>query len=69
MSYPGCQTVIMKLNLLAHWKQDQGELIASFGDARLLKKLSGKIELVGGTADDRAEAKEWASLFLHEARV
>lgn len=59
----------MKLNLLARFKHDKGELIASFGDARLVKKLSGKIELVGGTDDDRAEAKEWASLFLHEARV
>lgn len=59
----------MKLNLAARWKLDQGEVIASFGDACLVKKLSGKIELVGGTDDDRAAAKEWASLFLHEAVV
>ena len=69
MSYPRCQIVIMKLNLLARLRRDEGELIARFGTARLVKKLSGKIELIGGSADDRIAAKEWASLFLHEARV
>ncbi len=59
----------MKLNLLARLKLDDSELIATFGSARLVKKLSGKVELIGGTADDRAEAREWTSLFLHEARV
>ena len=59
----------MKLNLLARLRRDEGELIARFGTARLVKKLSGKIELIGGSADDRIAAKEWASLFLHEARV
>ena len=56
----------MKLNLLARLKQDEGELIASFGDARLVRHLSGKFELLGGSEADRAEAKEWCSLFLHE---
>jgi len=69
LSYPRCQIVIMKLNLLARLRRDEGELIARFGTARLVKKLSGKIELIGGSADDRIAAKEWASLFLHEARV
>ncbi|MEI2722599.1 MAG: hypothetical protein V9H26_03340 [Verrucomicrobiota bacterium] len=57
----------MKLNLLARLKQDEGELIASFGDARLVRHLSGKFELLGGSEADRADAKEWCSLFLHEA--
>ena len=48
----------MKLNLLARLQQNDGELIASFGTARLVKRLSGKIELIGGSADDRAEARE-----------
>ena len=54
--------------LLAHLRRDDGELIASFGDARLVKKLTGKIELIGGTETDRAEAREWCSMFLHDER-
>ena len=54
--------------LLAHLRRDDGELIASFGDARLVKKLNGKIELTGGTETDRAAAREWCSRFLHDAR-
>jgi len=45
----------------------EGELIASFGEARLVRYLNGKFELRGGTETDRSEAKEWCSLFLHGA--
>jgi hypothetical protein len=31
--------------------------------------LDGKTELRGGSDQDRAEAKEWMSLFWHEAVV
>jgi len=53
----------MKLN----WTRDEGELIATFGGARLIKYLDGKIELHGGSAEDRRAAREWCSLFMHEA--
>jgi hypothetical protein len=43
------------------------ELIASFGEARLVRGLDGKCELRGVTPDDRTAAKEWISLFWHEA--
>jgi hypothetical protein len=43
--------------------QTTGETLATFGAARLVKKLDGKIELIGGTADDHAAAREWCSLF------
>ena len=43
--------------------------LASIGEARLVKHLSGKIELLGGSPDDRRAAKEWCSLFLHEAVI
>ena len=46
--------------------QTTGETIATFGAARLVKKLDGKIELIGGTADDHAAAREWCSLFAPE---
>ena len=42
------------------------QLIAAFGTARLVKKSNGRHELIGGTADDRAAAREWCSLFAHE---
>ena len=46
--------------------QTEGETMATFGAARLVKKLNGKIELIGGTADDHADAREWCSLFAPE---
>lgn len=59
----------MKLNLLAWLKPDEGETLATFGSARLVKRRNGKIELRGGSVPDRAAAREWISLFLHEAIV
>jgi hypothetical protein len=42
-------------------------LVARFGQARLLSRADGRVELRGGTASDHADAKEWISLFMHEA--
>jgi len=69
LSYAIGQAVRMKLNILAWLKQEEGETLATFGNARLVKRLTGKIELVGGSAGDRAAAKEWCSLFLHEVAI
>jgi hypothetical protein len=41
-------------------------LIAAFGTARLVRKSNGRHELIGGSADDHAAAREWCSLFAHE---
>jgi hypothetical protein len=49
--------------------KDEGELIASWGEARLIRYLHGKTELRGGSDQDRAAAREWMSLFWHEAVV
>jgi len=49
------------------WTRDETELIAQFGQARLVRTLDGRYELQGGSPDDHAEAREWVSLFLHEA--
>lgn len=46
--------------------RDEGQEIAGFGAARLMKFLDGRYELHGGSNEDRTEAKEWISLFCHE---
>jgi len=43
------------------------ETIASFGDARIVKTLDGRLELVGGSPEDRQEARAWAGRFLRRA--
>jgi len=42
------------------------QIIAAFGTARLVKNSDGRHELIGGTANDHAAAREWCSLFAHE---
>jgi hypothetical protein len=41
-------------------------LVARFGPARLVRKPDGRHELIGGTEDHRATAREWCSLFAPE---
>lgn len=57
----------MKLNTLTDWLRPEHTTLAMFGDARLVKHLNGKLELRGGTPADRIAAKEWCSLFMHNA--
>jgi hypothetical protein len=48
----------MKLrNFLVEFR-DEGEVIASLGQARLIKYLDGKYKLGGGSREDRLAAKE-----------
>ena len=44
-------------------------MLAYFGQGRLIKYLDGKLELKGGSKEDRIEGREWISLFFHEAVV
>ena len=48
---------------------DKGEVIASRGPAQLIKYLDGKLELKGGSKEDRLAAHERMSLFWFEAVV
>jgi hypothetical protein len=41
--------------------------MAAWSQARLIKYLDGKLELLGGSKEDRLAAHEWISLFRHEA--
>ena len=43
------------------------EVIARFGKAALIKEPNGSWQLNGGSAEDRLSAREWISLFMHEA--
>ena len=49
--------------------KDEGELIASWGQAQLIKNLDGKVVLKGGSKEDRIAAREWISMFLSDAVV
>jgi hypothetical protein len=50
-------------------RRNEAELVAGFGQARLVKMLDGKYELRGGSHDDRLAAQEWISMFFHESIV
>jgi hypothetical protein len=45
---------------------DEGEVIATWGGAKLIKFLDGGLELKGGSKEDHGEAREWMALFWHE---
>jgi len=49
--------------------RSDSETIAVFGKARLVRTRQGKYELQGGTREDRIEAREWISLFMHQVLV
>lgn len=49
--------------------KDEGRVIAAFGQAQLVKFLNGQLELCGGSREDRLAAREWISLFMHDAVV
>jgi hypothetical protein len=59
----------MKHKSFFPWFKDEGEVIASFGQAQLVKYLDGKCELQSGSKEDRLAAKEWISMFWHEMVV
>jgi len=42
-------------------------VIATFGQATLVELADETLELRGGQSADRTMAKEWISLFMHEA--
>jgi hypothetical protein len=42
------------------------ETVAVFGRARLIRRIDGRHELIGGSRADHFAAREWCSLFHHE---
>ena len=48
--------------------EESGKLVVSFGQARLIRaREGGQMTLRGGSSEERGTAREWISLFLHEA--
>lgn len=45
---------------------NEGEVIARFGEAALIRLPDGNWQLKGSSHDDRSTAKEWISLFMGE---
>jgi hypothetical protein len=58
---------VMKLETHDEKRTRGQEVIARFGQAALIKQTDGTWQLKGGSAEDRLSAREWTSLFLHEA--
>jgi hypothetical protein len=54
--------------ILDSLRQAGPELIATFGAARLVRHLDSTVELVGGSEEDKAQAREWCTLFMKRAR-
>ncbi len=59
----------MKLENLDEKQARGSEVIARFGKAALIKQPNGSWQLQGGSDEDRLCAREWISLFQHEAVV
>jgi hypothetical protein len=49
--------------------KDEGEVMASGGEARLIEYLDGKLVLRGGSKEDRIAARKGISMFLNYAVV
>ena len=49
--------------------KDEGEVMASWGEAQLIKYLNGRTELRGWSKEDRIAVSEWISMFLSDAVV
>ncbi len=47
--------------------REQQQLIASFGGAEIVKYLDGRLEIRGGTEEEKARAREWMHRFLMQA--
>jgi hypothetical protein len=66
MSNPALYARCMKMKFFTPF-EDRGEVVATWGEAQLIRYLDGRTELRGGSKEDRLAAQEWISLFWHEA--
>lgn len=50
-------------------KERPETLVARFGAAALIRARDGRFEVRGGSRSEHLEAREWVSLFQHEAVI
>ena len=62
MSHPACQTRRVKNELFL--ERDREEVIALFGQGRLVRVSRLILELRGGSQDDETEATGWVAMFM-----
>jgi hypothetical protein len=58
------------MTMRIQWKTDaetESEVVAEFGECRIVRLADGRTEIRGGSDLCRGEAREWASMFCHEA--
>ena len=67
MSNPRLHTGRMKNRIKPFYASQDEQLITTFGNARLIRQADGTTTLRGGHVQDQTSAKEWVSLFMHEA--
>ena len=61
------QTARMKTRIKPVCGSKNGRIITTFGRAKLVSLRDGSVALRGAEAEERTAAKEWISLFMHEA--
>jgi hypothetical protein len=49
--------------------QIESHVVACFGEADLVRTVGAAYELRNASADDCTAAKEWISIFMHEAVI
>ncbi len=51
-----------------HWPaiagEHRAEIVAIFGDAQIVKHLDGRLEICGGSDQDKFHAHDWMKKFL-----
>ena len=57
----------MKIRHLVENTTNRSHTVMLFGQAKLTQTAEGKLELKGATKDEKIEAIEYVSLFMHEA--
>jgi hypothetical protein len=67
LSHPHRYGVGMKNRIKSLFGPKSERIVTTFGQARLVVLPDATMELRGGRSDDRTAAKEWISLFMHEA--
>ncbi len=64
MSKAGCDHAPMNRLLTMVAGQDREEVVAVFGQGRLVQLSRVRVELRGGSREDEIEARSWVALFM-----